>query len=212
MSTIVGPIKGIVHTFDQRTYGGENGNTVINMVAQVTDEDAIAKLREALATVIKEHAVSYKELEYAPIKKASESGVEGATEGWVVRSRYRFDAQHTSPFTLDGRTYLSSAEHIRFEKQVQAGRVVKFAVRLSGSSPNPEATVVDGKTVRRATPAGSVYCDLIAVVPLNETVEIGTALEQVDWGLDGEDLLSMDNSPVLPNTESGTADDDGIPF
>lgn len=210
---IIGPVKGVVHKFQLQTFGdGAEARQNYQMTVQVTDEDAIARIRECVEALVKEKCVSYSELQYPPVESAEESSVEGVTDGVIVHSRYRIDASHLSPFTLDGKTYVNPDQNNDLERHCQTvGRVVKFAVRFTATPPTAEATQINGKVVRRANPAGNVYCALIAVVPLNEIVDVGTTIETIDWGL--EDDAVVDVKPVLPaQQEGGDFEDKTIPF
>ena len=212
---IIGPVKGVVHRFQLQTFGdGAEARQSYQMTVQVTDEDAIKRIRDSVASLVKEKNVIYNELQYPPVQSAEESSVDGVSEGLIIHSRYRVDASHLSPFTLDGKNYVDPDQNHDLERLCQTvGRVVKFAVRFTATPPMASSTEINGKVVRRANPAGNVYCALIAVVPLNEIIEVGTTIETIDWGLDADSVVDV--SPTLPEQPADAgdfADEKAIPF
>ena len=193
MSTIIGPIEGICHEFALRTFDTQDGDqSSYTLTAQVNDPATANAIRDAVSEITKAKAIHYDELQYPPVQAAEESNVEGAVDGLIVRARYRLDAKHLSPFTLDGKTSAPPEKNDALDRKMQqVGRKVKFAIRFNGTSPTAE-TLKRGDRVIPAKPAGAMYCDLIAVMPLKEVVPVGTAIEAVAWNTDADDVLDLD--------------------
>ena len=180
MSNVIGPVEGICHGFELRTFGSDDqGN--YTLTANVLDDDAINAIRAGVETVVKAKNVQYADTLYPPVQAAGDAGVEGVSNGIVVRARYRLDARHMSPFTLDGKSAVGPELNNAIEREMVVGRKVKFAMQFSAQPPTAQA-VTRGERTIQAKPAGAVYCNLIAVMPLDEVLEIGTTIETLDWG------------------------------
>lgn len=211
MSSVVGPFEAIVHAFELRTFPNENGETTrYDITANVLDEDAIASIRATLETVAKAKNVIYTELPYPPVQAADVAEAEGITEGVVLKATYRVDAKHQSPFTLDGRTAADPELNNGIELRMVTGRKVKLAVQFSGRPPRAEA-VHRGDRTYAAKPAGEMYCNIIAVMPLDEVVEIGNAIEGLDWGDDGN-VMQVENGGLPLDPPADETKEPDIPF
>lgn len=213
-NTVVGPIKGIVHEFKLNTYGeGENSTKQYSLIAQIEDEAEIDKVREAVTAVVKAHNVIYQQLPRPPVQDAKDSDVELADDGFIVRARYRLDRTHLSPFSLTGNGFVDPEKNDSYERRMQPGRRIKFAVKFGGQAPTMEARTF-GDRIVAPKPAGAVYCDIVAIVPLKDQVELKSILDQVDFDIDPDEVLPEEDDILgqgnAPDTKQ--ANDDDPPF
>ena len=217
MSGIIGPIRATTLSFAKRTFG-ETSN-VFYMKANVTDEGAIATIREAAASVCKDKGVTYALIDNPPVQGATESGEDLVDGGVVLHCRYRLDATHLTPFTEDGKDFIDSLRNDDFENLMTVGREAKLALRFNATAPTAEAVTIDGNVVRRARPNGAVYCDLVALRPLKGVVEFGNVLSRVSFELeDGEEACETPAPTIYPNEQAAEnttgvyKNEDDIPF
>ena len=173
---IVGPIKGIVQRFDLQTFGeGNTADSMYRAAVQVTDKDAITALLGVVNGICEQYNVDYPNIDRPPVVAADKANIEGVDKGVVVFCKYRLDSNHMSPYTLDG-TRLPPEHNTEYDRKMEAGRVCKIAVKFAGASPTVES-VQRGNFTIKAKPAGAVYCDLIAIMPMDEIVAVKTDLD-----------------------------------
>ena len=93
-SSVIGPLRGVVHAFESQTFQDERSS--FKLVANVTDKDQIAAIKSAIEDACRSKSITYTQLERPPVEKAADSAVETVVDGLVVHCRYRLDANHLS--------------------------------------------------------------------------------------------------------------------
>lgn len=205
MSQVIGPIRGIVHEFDTRSFG-EDSNSY-QLTANITDPQAIKAINEALREECKGKGVTYTAVNNPPLVAATDSHLDSAlgAEGVMVTCRYRIDATHLTPFTENGIDYIDETRNGDFMRKMGIGRKIQFAIRFNALTPSAEAVTINGKVVRRARPNGAVYCDLIAILILKGVQPLGNALAALNFKLeDGEEAEEVEASTIVPNDQGAT--------